>query len=151
MKALLTALAASVALATPAAAKDALWGRVGNWEIRGDTNGVCYARTAYTSGHQMLIMFGPDDSAALSILNVPAVDGRTYQIGVLTDDGNFGTFEGVGVSGAAILFNNLNRSAIRSLANAKNVLLQDIGTFSLKGSRKAMAEAWTCMETLNSF
>lgn len=152
MRTLITALAASLALAAPAAAKEALWSRVGNWEIRGDTKtGVCHAKVGFTTGHIMMIFFAPDETVSLSVIGVPADNGRVYEVAVMADDGNFGSFDGVGVGGGAILFTGLNKSAVRSLARAKNIAIQGIGSFSLNGSKKAMAEAWNCMETLNSF
>lgn len=133
-------------------AKTAVWERLEHWTIYGntDTNG-CYAETNYVNGKSLGIFFGADDDVTLAIYGVQVSPGEIYGLNVALTSEVYGKLEGIGLTNTAIVFPSLNKAMIQALVNAQAITIDTIGKYQLRGSKAAMASAWSCYEALNSY
>ncbi|AZO48066.1 hypothetical protein [Mesorhizobium sp. M4B.F.Ca.ET.058.02.1.1] len=135
----------------PANAATALWEKQGAWEIYGDTStDSCGAMVQYDNGLTLSVLF-LDNTAAIAIVCTSVTKGQSYSVKVGVSTGEHGTLEAVASSNDTVMFLNINQNTVKALVKAQVIYIEGLGGFDLTGSKAAMASAWQCYETLNSF
>jgi len=140
------------ALDDPAHSKEALWRNVGAWTVSGDSQlQSCNARVEYNDGVVVVINFSKQLGASLAIGGTTAKRGTTYRTQMVASNGSYGRLEGIGLGDGVVLYANLGKDALRTLKNSRALFVDGLGSYNLKHSAAAMASAWECFETLQSY
>lgn len=142
----LSALAASTIIAN---AGQAIWSQTPEWTVKGNTDGWCSASTYYPSDeHSITIGLGSESGWSLFVGGVQSIPGHRYKVAMMATNGASGTFMGEGLNNGIVVFRHITPTTVVNLAEARGLTIQGLGSFSLKGSMRAIRDVMECYDAM---
>lgn len=143
------AVAIALAAASPAVAREAIWSRSPNWEIKGFTDvPTCIATTRYPDARMAISLALSNEGWTLAVGGVQTQIGMQHDVDMETTDGNYGTLVGIGISDSVVSFRSLTPATVIYLAKSRAITIQGLGTFQLVGSAAAIKETSACFDAI---